>query len=193
VVLNHIAQTAGCLVKSASRANAELFTERDLDAGDVVAVPDRFEEGVGKTEVEDVHDRFFAEEVINAEDRVLRKDRAGNLVQGACRGQVAAEGLLDDDARVAGKAFCAESMNHRPEQRRGNRQIKGWALGATQSLLDGRAGFAVGVVSTDVLKQRQHLLEGARVINAAGMLDAVFGAPRQSLNAPLGNRNPNDG
>jgi hypothetical protein len=50
-----------------------LLGQRDLDAGDVVPVPDPLEEGVGETEVEEVHDLLPAEEMVDAEDRGLRE------------------------------------------------------------------------------------------------------------------------
>ena len=68
VVLHHVAQTAGALIKRTAALHAELLGQRDLHAGDMVAVPDRFQERIGKTEIEDVHDRFLAEEVIDAKD-----------------------------------------------------------------------------------------------------------------------------
>jgi hypothetical protein len=81
VVLDHVAQAAGGLVKRAAPGHAELFRQRDLHAGDVIAVPDGLEERVGEAEVEDVHDRFLAEEVIDAEDGVFGEDRVRDGVQ----------------------------------------------------------------------------------------------------------------
>jgi hypothetical protein len=73
VVLNHVPQAASGLVEGTATLDTELLGHGDLHAGDVVPIPDRFEEGVGETEVEEVHDLLFAEEVIDAEDRVLRE------------------------------------------------------------------------------------------------------------------------
>jgi len=44
VVLDHIAQTAGGFVKRAAVLHAEILGQGYLDAGHVVAVPDRFQE-----------------------------------------------------------------------------------------------------------------------------------------------------
>jgi hypothetical protein len=41
VVLDHVAQSADRLVERAAILHAELLGESDLEAGDVVAVPDR--------------------------------------------------------------------------------------------------------------------------------------------------------
>jgi hypothetical protein len=42
--------------------------EGDLDAGHVIAVPDRLKKRIRNTKVEDIHDRFLSEEVIDPED-----------------------------------------------------------------------------------------------------------------------------
>jgi hypothetical protein len=39
-----------------------------MGAGNIVAIPDRLQKQIRKTEVVDIHDRFFSEEVIDAED-----------------------------------------------------------------------------------------------------------------------------
>ena len=73
---DHVAQTAGGLVKAAAAGDAEILGQRHLHARDVIAVPDRLEKRIGEAEIEDVHDRFLAEEVIDAENRILREDAA---------------------------------------------------------------------------------------------------------------------
>src|SRR5665811_2386926 len=93
----------------------EQFGDGGLDAGDVVAVPDRFQERVREPEVQQVHDLFLAEEVIDAEDRVLREDRTHDAVQLTGRGEIAPERLLHDDPPVTGQLRCAESRDHRRE------------------------------------------------------------------------------
>jgi len=104
MILDHVAQAARRFVERAAAPYPEVLREGHLDAGHVVAVPDGLEERVGEPEVEDVHDRFLAEEVIDAEDGVLGKHRPRHAVQLARGGEVAAEGLLDDDARVVREA-----------------------------------------------------------------------------------------
>src|SRR5207247_9427888 len=67
VVLNHVAQAPRGLVKSAPAVYAELLGEGDLDAGDVVTIPDRFQERIGEAEVEDVPDRLPHQEMTDTE------------------------------------------------------------------------------------------------------------------------------
>jgi hypothetical protein len=50
----------------------------------VVAIPDRFEKRIGETEIEDVLHRFFAEVVIDTEDRFLGKRPEQRYVQPTC-------------------------------------------------------------------------------------------------------------
>ena len=55
-----VAQAPGAFVKRAAALDAEILGQRDLHAGHVVAVPDRLEERIGETEIEDIHDRLLA-------------------------------------------------------------------------------------------------------------------------------------
>src|SRR5262249_9022959 len=71
VVLDDIANSAGGVVKLAPPFNAETFRHRDLDTLDVVSIPDRFEEGMGKPEEQQVQNGFLAEIVINSKDSGL--------------------------------------------------------------------------------------------------------------------------
>jgi len=48
VVLDHIADGAGFFVKDAAALDAEVLCHRDLDALDVITVPDRLQESVGE-------------------------------------------------------------------------------------------------------------------------------------------------
>ncbi len=73
VILDYVAQTSSRLVERTAALDAKVFRKRDLYAGDVVAVPDRLEERVGKAEIQNVHDRFLAKEVIDAEYRIFDK------------------------------------------------------------------------------------------------------------------------
>ncbi len=81
MVLDHVTQTACGFVKSAAILYAEILRQSDPDTGHVIAVPDRLQERIGEAKIEDVHDRFFAEEVIDAENRAFRKYRLRHAVQ----------------------------------------------------------------------------------------------------------------
>ena len=115
VVLDHVAQTARGFVERTAVLDAEILGEGYLDAGHVVAVPDRLEERIGEAEIEDVHDRFLPEEVIDAEDRVFREHRPRDAVKLA-RGQVASERLFDDDTPMLGQVSGTEPFDNRLEE-----------------------------------------------------------------------------
>ena len=48
MVLHHVAQGAGVVVEIAARLDPDLFRDRDLHVLDPLAVPQRFQEGIGK-------------------------------------------------------------------------------------------------------------------------------------------------
>src|SRR5260370_41393784 len=63
VVLNHVSQAPRGLVECTPAVHAELLGKSDLDASNIVTVPDGFQERIGKAEVEDVHDRLLPQEM----------------------------------------------------------------------------------------------------------------------------------
>ena len=117
MILDDVSQAAGGLVKRAARSHAEVFRQGDLDAGDVVAVPDRFKEGIGEAEVKDIHDRFLPQEVIDAKDRVFREHGPRHAIQRTSRSQVAPKRLLHDHARILSQPGCAQPLDYGPKQR----------------------------------------------------------------------------
>ncbi len=101
MVLHHVAQRARLLIEGATRLDAEGFGHRDLHVIDVIAIPQRLKDAVGEAEDEQILHRLLAEIVIDAEDLALMKDGIDAGVELARRGQIAAEGLFNDDARAA--------------------------------------------------------------------------------------------
>ena len=71
MVLHHVADGAGLLIEEAAALHAETLGHGDLHAFDVVAVPDRLQEGVGEAEEMQVLDRVLAEIMVDAKDRRL--------------------------------------------------------------------------------------------------------------------------
>src|SRR5438477_12160336 len=82
----------------------------DLDALDVVAVPERFEERVGEAEVQQVLDRRLAEVAVDAVDRRLVEVAQQDAVERPRRPQVPPERLLHDDAGAARAPGRAELL-----------------------------------------------------------------------------------
>ena len=73
----------------------------DLDMIDVPAVPQRFKNGVGKTQHHDVLGGFLAEVVIDPVGVLFLEGPVDHRVEMLGGRQVGAEGFLDDHARPA--------------------------------------------------------------------------------------------
>ena len=101
MVLEHVAHHAGCVVVAAAAADVDFLGHGDLHVVDVVAVPDRLEDRVGKPQHEQVLHRFLAEVMIDAVDLLLVEHGVDDLVQLSGAGQIGAERLFDDHAARA--------------------------------------------------------------------------------------------
>ena len=114
---------------------------------DPVAVPQRLEDGVGEPQEHDVHGGFLAEEVVDAEDLPLGQMLSQLVVEGASRGQVVAEGLLDHDPGAVGQVGAGQAVDHLAEQRRRDLQVEHRGVLALDRLAKAFIGFRVVVVS----------------------------------------------
>jgi hypothetical protein len=107
-------------------------------------------------------------------------------------GEIAAEGLLDNHARVGVELGAPERFDHRFEERGRNGEVERGPLRVAERLLDGREGGGVFVVSADILDERKKMFECGLVIDAAGPLDAVRDAAMDAVHAPLGEGDADD-
>ena len=195
MVLDHIAQTTGGFIERAASLHTEFLGHGDLHAGHVVAIPDRLQQGVGETEIEQVLDRVLAEEVVDAEDRRLRKDGLGDAVELPGRREVAPEWLLDDDPRLVSQARSAELLDHRGEEKRRDGQVVRGTGGFTQSLLQRCERVRILVVTVHVPEPGQQGLEHAPIVDATvAVRDALRGAITQVVDGParMGHANHGD-
>ncbi len=104
VVLEHIAHHARpCRSSRPGVPTSTVFGDGDLHVVDVAAVPDRLEDGVGEAEEQDILGSLLAQVMVDAVDLALVEDVVHRPVELLGRGQVAAEGLLDDDAPPAAR------------------------------------------------------------------------------------------
>src|SRR3989442_1211619 len=99
MVLNHVAQRAGLFIISASTFNTDRLGVCNLNVIDVLPVPQRLENAVGKTEGENILNGFFAEIMINSINLFLSENPGQLFVQSTCACQIVTERFLDDDAR----------------------------------------------------------------------------------------------
>ena len=99
VALNHVAHGASGFVEGGATLDAEGFGSGDLDAVDIITVPERLENSVAEAKDQHVLDGFFAEVVIDAVNLRFIEGFQNLGVKFLGRGQVPAERLFDDDAR----------------------------------------------------------------------------------------------
>ena len=71
VVLEHIPECPDRVVEGSPSLDAERLGQGDLDIVDVVPIPNRLEQGVGKAKHQEVENRFLAEIVIDPIDPIL--------------------------------------------------------------------------------------------------------------------------
>src|SRR5438105_12947921 len=64
MVLYHISDRADFIIEFSSTRDTKLLGHRNLNTMDVVAVPDRFEKGVGEAEGEKPFNRLFAKAMV---------------------------------------------------------------------------------------------------------------------------------
>ena len=160
VVFDDISQASRGVIKRPATINAECLGHRDLDIADVVAVPDRLEECIGETGVEDVLRCLFAQIMIDAEDLTLLKDIMKCPVEGFGRCLVMTKRFLHHDAGgIVDASRRFQPLGDRSEKNRRDRQIVNRTLGSAQSLFKGLKGRRIAVVPVDILKLIGELLE----------------------------------
>src|SRR5580692_7518670 len=71
MILNHIADRANSIIESPPALDSEVFGHSDLHALDMVAIPKRFQDCVGKSEEYQVVHRPLAKVMVDAEDSIL--------------------------------------------------------------------------------------------------------------------------
>ena len=95
---NHVAQGAGGFVKAAAMFHAHSFGGGNLHVVDVVTIPERFDNVVGKTKDHQVLDGFFAEIVVDAVDLIFGEDLLEVLVELFGGFQIVAKRFFHDHA-----------------------------------------------------------------------------------------------
>ena len=127
VVLEHIPQDAGLVVIVGPVGNVNRLGNRYLHVVNIISVPNRFENGIGKAEHQQILDRLFTQVVVDAEHLVFPKNRVSHVVQVPGRGQVNAKGFLHDHPPpapgVIGHTGLPQAGYSRSVQGRSERQV----------------------------------------------------------------------
>ncbi len=150
VVLHDVPDRARLVVEFPPTLDAEGLRHRDLHAVDVVAVPDRLEEGVGEAEHCEVLDGPLAEVMVDAEDVRLVERRVERGVERARRLEIPPEGLLDDDARIARAARSREPFDDGREHARRDREVVRRSVRLAERRAKRRIGRGIAVVAVHV-------------------------------------------
>src|SRR5262249_43482380 len=99
MVLNYVTNGSSLIVKSSAALYSEVLSHGDLNALDVIAIPECFDECIGETEDQHVVHWTLAKVVVDPEDRCLAEDRVQHPVQLLRRRQVMPEGFFDNHSR----------------------------------------------------------------------------------------------
>ena len=101
MVLHHVAQGASAFVIAGASPDAQRFRRRDLHMVDVVRVPQRRENGVGKSQNQDVLGRFLAEKMVDPIGLLFCKRIVDDTIKLARRRKIRSERFFDDYAHPA--------------------------------------------------------------------------------------------
>src|ERR1700722_8358505 len=96
MVLQHIANSTGFLIKRPSPFDTNRLSSRDLDMVNVVAIPDRLKDAVAEAEDENILNGLLTEIVIDTKDLIFGQHIVNLVVELASRLKISAKRLLDD-------------------------------------------------------------------------------------------------
>ncbi|MEK6439156.1 hypothetical protein WBK50_09100 [Pseudonocardia sp. T1-2H] len=163
VVLHHVADRSGAVVEPAAVGHVERLGHGDLDAGDVGAVEEGLEDGVGEAGDQHVVERVQPEPVVDPVDPVLGEEPLHRVVQLLRAGQVGPEGLLHHHAGAVGASDLGDALSDAPEQDRRDLQVEQRPGPATDLVRHRRVGGRVVEVAVDIAQQPEHRPGGGAV------------------------------
>jgi hypothetical protein len=140
---------------------------------------------LGEPEEHQVLHRFLAQVVIDAKHVSFVEGHVQRAIELPRRRQIAAEGLLEHDARTVCAAGAGEPLHHGGEGAGGNGQVVQRPPGVTQRLAQAIEDRRVVVVAAHVAEQAGQLREGVGIDTAAVCLDAVAGAGAKAVDVPI--------
>ena len=161
------------VVIGAAPADAERLGDGDLHVVDVGAVPHRLEQGVGEAQRHQVLHRLLAEIMVDAEDVLLQEHRAERVVDRVRALAVAADRLLDDDARVrAREPLLADALGDGREQVGAGGEVEGAdLLAVAEQLLEPFPALFAGGVERAIVDARQERVHRLVAVLGVAELD----------------------
>ena len=114
------------------------------------------------------------------------------VVEGAGRGEVVSEWLLDDHTRVRGEVCLRQSLDHAPEQERRDLQVEHARLRAGDRLGDAVVCRALAEVAGDVREAAGESFEDRFVDGLTRVLDRRPGVLAEVVVGPIVDRDTDD-
>src|SRR5262245_40454050 len=121
MILQHVLERTDAVVVTGSPLEREGLVPDDVHPGDVGTAPDRLEDAVGEPRAKDVLDGGHREEVVDAEDRLLRIEAGETPVERDRFAQIFAERLLQHDDAARSSARTMQRRYSPGEDGRGKR------------------------------------------------------------------------
>ena len=167
VVLHHVAQRPGAVVKRATLFNTQLFGDGDLNVRDVLTSPQRLKQRIAKPQRKQVLNRRLAQVMVDPEDLPFAEHIANAGVDGNVGRQIMAERFFKHHPHVgAAHACCGNLLAKRREQRRRGGQVHDDRVSgvliqlAGQTRVVGRVGQVHAQVKQHRCKARKLLVSG---------------------------------
>ena len=192
VVDHDVAQRADRVVEVPAVLDAEALGHRDLDRGEVAAVPDRLEPCVGEAQVEDLRHAHLPEEVVDAVQLGLVDVLVHLVGQRAGRLEVVAERLLDDDARPVGETRVGEALDDVAEEEGRDLEVEDRRVGVVDRGGQALEGLRVAEVAGDVGQTGREAVEQLAVHRLPGGLDRGARPLAQVGHRPVVDRDADD-
>src|SRR5947207_9744789 len=100
MILEYIAERPNGVVEAAATGDTERLGHRNLHAGDVIAIPNRFEPAIAEAKKHQIPHGILREKMIDAKDRALGKRFAQRGVERLRRCEIVSERFLDGNPRA---------------------------------------------------------------------------------------------
>ena len=111
VVLDHVPHDPGVIEVLAPAFDANRFRNGELDMVDMVLVPKRLKDAVGKAESEQILHRLFTQVMVDSIDLLLFPIGQNLLVEGDRGREIVAERLFDNDPNPAALSFLNPTLS----------------------------------------------------------------------------------
>jgi hypothetical protein len=120
MILDHVAKRSRGIVERGSTGRRDRFVPDDLDPLDMVGVPDRLEETIGKAQPQNILHRLFSEKMVEPEDVALGERLVQQAIQRLRRFQTLPEGLFQHHLAALGQFKRRQRFDRRANNPGGN-------------------------------------------------------------------------